>query len=153
VRIAVLAFGISGFVNMSLQLGWTRVLVLSIGNSTYAFSVIVGVFIFGLAAGGWIAGLFTDRLRDPTAAFGWVLVATAVTAGLTIPWLGLSPARFAWGIAAQMRTGEYTFWRFLLGGRIGGAGDPAFHHLHGDGVSGCRQDARARLSGDCSRRG
>src|SRR5206468_11521599 len=77
VKVAVAAFGVAGFVNMALQLGWTRALVLSIGNSTYAFTVIVAVFIFGLAAGGWIAGLFSDRLRSPEAAFGWLLVLTA----------------------------------------------------------------------------
>ncbi|MFN0057671.1 MAG: fused MFS/spermidine synthase [Planctomycetota bacterium] len=99
-RAAIIAFGIAGFANMCLQLGWTRALVIAIGNSTYAFSLILGMFIFGLAAGGWLAGLFADRLKDPVTVFGWLLVATAAAAGFTIPWLGLAPGRFAIDIAA-----------------------------------------------------
>ena len=121
VRTAVVAFGVSGFVNMCLQLGWTRALIISIGNSTYAFSVIVGIFIFGLAAGGWIAGLFTDRLKNPISAFGWLLVITAAAAGATIPWLGLSPARFAWDLGQMTLPGRggFTFAGFLWTGAGG----------------------------------
>ncbi len=120
VRIAVLAFGVSGLVNMALQLGWTRALIISIGNSTYAFTVILGVFIFGLAAGGWIAGLFADRLRNPLAAFGWLLVLTALASGLTIPWLGLSPARFAMdlGSLAKSRTIDYVDFLWAGAGSV-----------------------------------
>ncbi len=116
VRIAVLAFGVSGLVNMALQLGWTKALIISIGNSTYAFTVIVSVFIFGLAAGGWIAGLFADRLRNPLAAFGWLLVLTAIAAGATIPWLGLSPARFALALGEITRSGNMDYIEFLWAG-------------------------------------
>ncbi len=121
VKMAIVAFGIAGFVNMALQLGWTRALIISIGNSTYSFSVIVGIYIFGLAAGGWIAGLFSDRVKNPTAAFGWLLVATAVASAATIPWLGLSPARFAWKLAVLTKTAgiekqTFTFLSFLAAG-------------------------------------
>lgn len=113
VRVAVLAFGVSGFANMCLQLGWTRALVVSIGNSTYSFSIILGIFIFGLAAGGWLAGLFADRLHHPMAAFGWLLIATACAASITIPWLGFSPARFAWQLGQLSRAGQFNFDAFL----------------------------------------
>ncbi len=114
VRIAILAFGVAGFVNMCLQLGWTRALIISIGNSTYAFSVIVAIFIFGLAAGGWIAGIFADRLKNPILSFGWLLIATAVASGMTIPWLGLSPPRFAYQLAVLVQEGKLDYSRFLL---------------------------------------
>jgi len=122
VLICTAAYGASGFANMVLQLGWTRALILSIGNSTYAFSVIVGIFIFGLAAGGWIVGLFADGVRNPAAAFGWLLVATAAAAGATIPWLGILPANFAWDLSilwkqsAQAKGGDFSFTSFLGAG-------------------------------------
>ncbi|MBI4585679.1 MAG: fused MFS/spermidine synthase [Planctomycetes bacterium] len=118
VRAAVLAFAVSGFANMCLQLGWTRALVVSIGNSTYSFSIIVGIFIFGLAGGGWIAGLLADRLKNPALAFGWLLIATSAAAAITIPWLGLSPATFAWKLgklaAAATKENPFDFTRFLF---------------------------------------
>ena len=104
VRVAVLAFGISGAVNMALQLGWTRASVLAIGNSTYAFTAIVAVYIFGLAAGSWIAGLFADRVRNPIAAFGWLLVGTAVASWITIPWLGVAVPRLTWSLLHLVQT-------------------------------------------------
>lgn len=114
VRLAVLAFGIAGFVNLCLQLGWTRALVLAIGNSTYAFSLILSVFILGLALGGWLGGLFADRISNPERALGVLLVATAIASAATIPWLGLSPARFAVQLAeAGAHRGGFSYASFL----------------------------------------
>jgi spermidine synthase len=121
IRIAVIAFGVSGFVDMCLQLAWTRALVHSIGNSTYAFSVIVGIFILGLAAGGWIAGRFADRLRDPITALGCVLVGIAIAAGATIPWLGMLPASLAWDLS-HLEGQAAGFSEFM----VRGAGSVAF---------------------------
>ncbi len=121
VHIVVIAYAVSGFVNMCLQLGWTRALIIVVGHSTYGFSVIVAVFIFGLALGGWIAGRFADRLARPIAAFGWVLVLTAAASALTIPWLGMLPARFAWDMAGVILTGApgaNDFARFMQAGAL-----------------------------------
>ena len=43
----------SGFVTISTQVSWTRVLTMIIGSSTYAFSIVVALFLIGLAAGAW----------------------------------------------------------------------------------------------------
>ena len=121
VHIVVIAYAVSGFVNMCLQLGWTRALIIVVGHSTYGFSVIVAVFIFGLALGGAIAGRFADRLARPIAAFGWVLVLTAAASALTIPWLGMLPARFAWDMAGEKWTGAggaFDFVGFMRAGAL-----------------------------------
>jgi spermidine synthase len=46
----------SGFVTISTQVAWTRVLTMIIGSSTYAFSIVVALFLLGLAAGAWFIG-------------------------------------------------------------------------------------------------
>ena len=46
----------SGFVTISTQVSWTRVLTMIIGSSTYAFSIVVALFLIGLAGGAWIVG-------------------------------------------------------------------------------------------------
>ncbi|HKV36181.1 MAG TPA: fused MFS/spermidine synthase [Pyrinomonadaceae bacterium] len=46
----------SGFVTISTQVSWTRVLTMIIGSSTYAFSIVVALFLIGLAGGAWIIG-------------------------------------------------------------------------------------------------
>lgn len=50
-RVIPLVFGISGFAGMVYQLGWTRLLVLSIGSSTYSFSIILACFLASLGLG------------------------------------------------------------------------------------------------------
>ena len=44
----------SGFVTISTQVSWTRILTMIIGSSTYAFSIVVALFLIGLAGGAWI---------------------------------------------------------------------------------------------------
>jgi spermidine synthase len=47
---------VSGFVTISTQVSWTRWLTMIIGSSTYAFSIVVALFLVGLAGGAWIIG-------------------------------------------------------------------------------------------------
>ena len=44
---------VSGFVTISTQVSWTRILTMIIGSSTYAFSIVVALFLIGLAGGAW----------------------------------------------------------------------------------------------------
>jgi spermidine synthase len=44
----------SGFVTISTQVSWTRILTMIIGSSTYAFSIVVALFLIGLALGAWL---------------------------------------------------------------------------------------------------
>jgi spermidine synthase len=46
----------SGFVTISTQVSWTRILGMIIGSSTYAFSIVVALFLIGLAGGAWFIG-------------------------------------------------------------------------------------------------
>jgi spermidine synthase len=45
---------VSGFVTFSAQVAWTRVLTMVIGSSTYAFSIVVALFLLGLWGGASI---------------------------------------------------------------------------------------------------
>ena len=53
-RFWLLCAVISGFVTISTQVAWTRVLTMIIGSSTYAFSIVVALFLLGLAGGAAI---------------------------------------------------------------------------------------------------
>jgi spermidine synthase len=100
-RLPVFAFAVSGFANMMLELAWTKALVGTIGNSTYAFSVIVTVFILGIGLGGALMARIADRVRNIPAALGHLLLATGGVVLLIIPLLGLFPV---WGAILYVRT-------------------------------------------------
>jgi predicted membrane-bound spermidine synthase len=44
----------SGFVTISMQVVWSRVLAMIIGSSTYAFSIVLALFLVGLALGAYL---------------------------------------------------------------------------------------------------
>lgn len=66
----------SGFVTISAQVSWTRTLTMIIGSSTYAFSIVVALFLIGLAIGAW---LVTRKDRSPRLRSG-ILKVEALTA-------------------------------------------------------------------------
>src|SRR5262249_28920569 len=70
--IALAAFATSGFVALSYEVIWSRVLALIIGSSVYAFSIMLATFLIGLAAGASIASRAVDRIKNPAMVFGLV---------------------------------------------------------------------------------
>lgn len=66
----------SGFVTISTQVSWTRILTMIIGSSTYAFSIVVALFLIGLAAGAW----FVARKDRSEKLRGMILKVEALTA-------------------------------------------------------------------------
>ena len=45
---------VSGFVTISTQVAWTRMLTMIVGSSTYAFSIVVALFLLGLSGGAFV---------------------------------------------------------------------------------------------------
>jgi spermidine synthase len=78
--IAAFAFGLSGFAALALQMVWTRLLASIVGPTTYAFSVVVAVFIGGLAAGSALAVRFAPRMKQPISALVWCLLSSVMLA-------------------------------------------------------------------------
>ena len=75
----------SGFVTISTQVAWTRVLTMIIGSSTYAFSIVVALFLSGLAGGAWFVGRKdrTTKLR-PTILIVELLTAISLLFSLFV---------------------------------------------------------------------
>ncbi len=66
-RAVLVAFFVSGFVALALEVLWTRSLVYTFfqGSSTYAFTTILTLFLAGLGFGALVAAPFADRARNP----------------------------------------------------------------------------------------
>ncbi len=76
-RALVLAFAVSGFAAMVLEVAWTRGLALVLGSSVYAYASMLTAFLIGLASGAASAASFLERRRsaDPRATLAAVLAA------------------------------------------------------------------------------
>ena len=89
IRLALAVFALSGFCAMAYQVIWTRLLGLLIAPTTYAFSLVVGTFIIGLAIGNVLFGRMADRVKDlmsllvltQIAAAGFALAASQLLGG------------------------------------------------------------------------
>lgn len=71
------ALVLSGFVALTYEVTFTRLLALIIGPTTYAFALLLGAFIGGLAMGA-AAGARWATIRNPLAAVGLTLLVTAL---------------------------------------------------------------------------
>ena len=80
----------SGFVTISTQVAWTRILSMIIGSSTYAFSIVVALFLIGLAGGAWVIGR-RDQSAHLRATILKVEALTAVSLFLSLFVVNLIP--------------------------------------------------------------
>ena len=78
VATVIAGFAVSGFVALSYEVIWSRVLSLIIGSSVYAFSIMLTTFLIGLAGGAAIAARFVDRIRMPVLTFALLEVGVGV---------------------------------------------------------------------------
>lgn len=62
-------FFLTGFLAMAMETLYTRSLILFIGSSTYAFSLMLVVFLLGIALGSLVFSFFADRLEK---GFGYL---------------------------------------------------------------------------------
>ncbi len=81
----------SGFVTISTQVSWTRILSMIIGSSTYAFSIVVALFLIGLAGGAWFVAR-RDRSLKLRVTILKVEVLTAISLLLSLFVLNKLPA-------------------------------------------------------------
>ena len=70
-RVALISlFFVSGAASLVYEAVWNRLLVLQMGNTAYALTTILTVFMGGLALGSVIGGRVASRLRDPLRTYG-----------------------------------------------------------------------------------
>ena len=95
--IALVVLATSGATAMVYEVAWSRTLSMAYGSSIYGVSIMLSMFLLGLAGGAWLASLVLARRRGtPTSvALAWLLAGSASTAfvslhlGRTLPLLFL----------------------------------------------------------------
>lgn len=89
VRATIFCFALSGAVAMVYEVGWTRTLLMVIGSSTYAFTLMLTSFLLGIFLGSLFCARLIDRAREPVLWFAIIQILLGV-AGYT------SMALFNW---------------------------------------------------------
>ena len=104
-------FFISGFCGLLYQVIWTRMAFASFGIITPVLSVIISVFMLGLALGSWAGGSWVSRLKGMTGAsaitlYGCVELIIAIGAFAV-------PKLFEFGEHLLLTSGEADSVRYL----------------------------------------
>ena len=73
--LATIAFGISGFTALGLEVLWTRALEQFTHNSTYAYTSMLAIFLLGIGGGSAVCSRFADRSKRPLLVFGAIELA------------------------------------------------------------------------------
>ena len=68
-RLWVLLYLLSGFVSLSLEIAWFRVLDVAAKGAAFTFGTLLAVYLAGLAAGTFAASSRAARVRNPLAVF------------------------------------------------------------------------------------
>lgn len=95
-RFILLGFGVSGFCALVYQITWNRILSLLLGSSVYAFSLILTIFILGLALGTVFFARWVTRFKDLLKVFGFLQIGIAASALLALPFFGEIPFVNRW---------------------------------------------------------
>ena len=75
---------LSGFAALGYEVVWTRYLVFFLADSTYAFTVMLGTFLTGLAVGAALISRVADRIRRPALWVALLEVGVVVSTVLCI---------------------------------------------------------------------
>lgn len=109
-RLILLAFAASGFAALAYEVAWFRILSMTIGNSVYAFSMMLATFLLGLALGSYVFAFFIDRVQERLRAFAIMEILIGISViGLT-PLFGKLPLAFM-GILQHF---TFDFWAFQV---------------------------------------
>lgn len=63
-KVILIAFALTGFSALTYEVIWTRLLSLILGSTIYAVSIMLTVFMLGLALGGYVGGRLSDKVRN-----------------------------------------------------------------------------------------
>jgi len=117
-------FFLSGFCGLVYQVVWLRIAMADFGVTTPLISIVLSVFMAGLALGSWAGGRLVRRLENRPAAF---FVRLYGIAELTI------------GISGLVVVGLLRWGRVLLVGQWGFSAEDAFMFLSVAGDLGLAQ--------------
>jgi spermidine synthase len=65
----LLLYGFSGFLALSLEIAWFRLMDIGVKSTAYTFGTVLSLYLLGLGAGSLVGGRRAARLERPLAAF------------------------------------------------------------------------------------
>src|SRR5258706_2251737 len=90
--LALVLLGVTAFAALLNEIAWTRVLIMLVGGSTYAFTLILFVFLLGIGLGSIIVARRSAPRAETAAAAGLAQGVTGVGAAALFAFFGFLPS-------------------------------------------------------------
>lgn len=74
------AFILSGFAGLMYESVWSHYLKLVLGHAAYAQTLVLMIFMGGLALGAWLVSKYTHRVKNPVMAYAIIELVIGLTA-------------------------------------------------------------------------
>lgn len=103
------AIAVSGATSMVYELVWIRIFGITLGGTTYAFTLMVSAFITGIAAGSLVVGAVPWLRRNALIAFALAETAIGVAILASLPVYQRLPYVF-WKWASLLRPSPESMW-------------------------------------------
>ncbi len=78
IDLLLVVFFVSGFSGLIYESVWSHYVKLFLGHAAYAQTLVLVVFIGGLALGAWLVSRVAERLRNPLRLYAIVELATGL---------------------------------------------------------------------------
>ncbi|MGD8500590.1 MAG: fused MFS/spermidine synthase [Phycisphaerales bacterium] len=110
VNLMMLIYFVSGACSLIDEVVWVRLLKLTLGNTVHATSIVVSVFMGGLALGALFMSRFSDRIRRRLRLYALLEILVTISA-LSLPWgLRIVDSAYTW----IYRTYNPAHWQLLI---------------------------------------
>ncbi|MGH7569511.1 MAG: spermidine synthase, partial [Gemmatimonadales bacterium] len=90
-RVALVLLGLTAFASLLAEIAWTRVLVMIVGGSTYAFTLVLLVFLLGIGLGSASVARRSTTAAETAAAAALAQGVTAAGAALLFIFFSVLP--------------------------------------------------------------
>ncbi len=109
----VFLYSAAGFAALALEVAWVRIVSLSIGSTTYGFTITLVTYIAGIAIGSMVLPRWRWIAENSVRAIFALHLIVAVWAILSLPYLGDLPIRIA-ALMSSAHTFESLFLSELI---------------------------------------
>ena len=106
-RTWIAAYALAGFVALSLEIVWFRVLGVILKSNSFTFGHLLAVYLLGLGLGALVANYRRVSSWSPVPAFFLLQAAIPVTAAVSLALLTVSVDRVGWAEPLWQYLGEY----------------------------------------------
>ncbi|HEY6412151.1 MAG TPA: fused MFS/spermidine synthase [Edaphobacter sp.] len=93
-------YAVAGGIALGYEVVWSQAIGQFVSTRAFAFSIVLAVYLAGLAIGGWLGARFARRVRDGWGVFGLLIAGAGLAAMLGFAVLG------RWLVTLQMSVGN-----------------------------------------------